>query len=124
MKQQNRSVNPASECLDWSPINLSALPLLTEGHQQSAEVLQKLGNGTPFTRLGLRSKDLPWWNEQRFGSLELLVLLFQDKRTYTYFFAIKLHSEVSWKLISGNCFVAYSISQAEAAKKTGLFSLS
>ncbi|HTN19441.1 MAG TPA: hypothetical protein VL125_03155 [Pelobium sp.] len=46
MKQQNRSVNPASECLDWSPINLSALPLLTEGYQQSAEVLQKLGNGT------------------------------------------------------------------------------
>ncbi|HTN21649.1 MAG TPA: hypothetical protein VL125_14295 [Pelobium sp.] len=32
----------ASECLDWSPVNLSAIPLLTDGHQQSAEVLQKL----------------------------------------------------------------------------------
>jgi hypothetical protein len=34
--------SPASECLDWSPVNLSELPLFTDEHQQSAEVVQEL----------------------------------------------------------------------------------
>ncbi|HTN19907.1 MAG TPA: hypothetical protein VL125_05510 [Pelobium sp.] len=46
MKTAEPSDKSASECLDWNPVNLFVLPLLTDGHQQSAEVLQKLGNGT------------------------------------------------------------------------------
>ena len=42
-----------------------ALTLLTDSHQQSAKVLHFF-KAPPFTRLGLRSKDLLWWNEQRF----------------------------------------------------------
>jgi hypothetical protein len=39
LKQQSHHANPASECLDWSPVNLFALPLSINSHQQSAKVL-------------------------------------------------------------------------------------
>ncbi|HTN20050.1 MAG TPA: hypothetical protein VL125_06225 [Pelobium sp.] len=48
--------------MDWSPINLSALPLLTDGHQPSAEVVQKLGKRT--------SVPTAWMALKRFTEVE------------------------------------------------------
>nr|WP_294893993.1 hypothetical protein [uncultured Pedobacter sp.] len=46
LNRQSLPAIPASECLDWSPVNVFALPLLTDEHQQSAKVLQKFRDST------------------------------------------------------------------------------
>ncbi|WP_154647903.1 hypothetical protein [Pedobacter arcticus] len=40
--KQNCIADWASECLDWNPVNLFAVPSLNHRHQPSAEVEQKL----------------------------------------------------------------------------------